>query len=338
MGLTYAESGVDREEREEAKKGFKRFESTFSLSRHGEMIRTPFNTLYPVGGGLYHVKTCDGIGTKVLLSEAAGRHDTIGVDAIAMVVNDCIRCGARPIALTNVIDIKRSEPKMLSELQKGLQSGAEQSSCPLVGGETADVPELLNTQYHINCDCVGEVARDRIITGQRLEPGDVVVGFRSSGAHSNGISLLRKSLFKRWGGRFELTDIPDGFDSELIGHALEPTRIYVKDFLKVSKVSDVLGAVHITGDAYLKFRKLTRHGFVFDNFRPHPIFRLIKESGQVEEPEMFKTFNMGWGFAVIVKREEADDVIQRVKGSERIGVVTDRQGVVIEQGGRRVLL
>lgn len=338
MGLTYAESGVDRDKRKAAKKGFSGFESTFSMSRHGEMIKTPFNTLYPVGGEFYHVKTCDGIGTKVLLSEAAGRHDTIGEDAIAMVVNDCIRCGARPIALTNVIDIRKSEPQILSELQKGLQRGAELSGCPLVGGETADVPELLSTHYHINCDCVGEVRKESIITGERIEPGDVVIGMRSSGAHSNGVSLMRKALFRRWGGRHEFRDVPDGFDMELVRHALEPTRIYVRDFLRLRKSFDILGAVHITGDAYLKFQRLTRYGFVFDNFRPHPIFSLIQESGRVEEAEMFRTFNMGWGFGLIVRPGDADDVLQEARESESIGTVTENPGVVIKQGDRKTLL
>lgn len=338
MGLNYAKSGVDRDSREEAKKGFSGFESTFSMSRHGEMIRTPFNTLYPVHGGLYHVKTCDGIGTKVLLSEAAGKHDTIGIDAIAMVVNDCIRTGARPIALTNVIDIQKSEPGILGEIQKGLQKGAELSSCPLVGGETADVPELLSTRYHINCDCVGEVRKERIITGQDVKPGNAVIGLRSSGAHSNGVSLLRKALFSKWGGRHELTDIPDGFDRELIHHALEPTEIYVRDFLRASKDFAIHGAIHITGDAYLKFKRLTSHGFIFDNFRPHPIFGLIQECGKVNEAEMYKTFNMGWGFALIVNREDSDDVLQKIRNSEKIGTVTDSGGVAIKQGDRKILL
>jgi phosphoribosylformylglycinamidine cyclo-ligase len=338
MGLTYADSGVDRKGRERAKRGFRAFESTFPLSIHGKVISTPFNTLYPIGNDVFHVKTCDGIGTKVLLSEAAGKHDTIGIDAVAMVVNDCIRCGARPIALTNAIDIKRSEPVILAELQKGLQKGAELSGCPLIGGETADVPELLNTLYHINCDCAGEVHRNDIISGDKIMPGNVVIGMRSSGPHSNGISLLRRALFRKWGGSFDFTDVPDGFDSELLSQAIEPTRIYVKDFLRIRKGFDILGAVHITGDAYLKFRKLTDCGFVFDNFRPQRIFSLVKECGRVEDREMFRTFNMGWGFALVVREEDADNVMQKLPDSERIGKVSKGRGVAIIHGGRKFLL
>ena len=338
MGLTYADSGVDRKIRDEAKRGFKAFESTFSLSRYGDVIKTPFNTLYPISNDMFHVKTCDGIGTKVLLSEAAGKHDTIGIDAVAMVVNDCIRCGARPIALTNVIDIKRSEPGILAELQKGIHRGAELSGCPLIGGETADVPELLNTMYHINCDCVGEVRRNEIITGGKISPGNAVIGMRSSGPHSNGISLLRRALFRKWGGRFEFTEIPEGFEKELLYHAIEPTKIYVRELLKIGKDFDILGAVHITGDAYLKFQKLTDYGFVFDNFTPHPIFSLVRECGKVEDEEMFRTFNMGWGFALVIREEDIDDVLQSLPDSERIGSVTNQRGIVIMHEGRKFLL
>ena len=338
MGLTYADSGVDRKKRSEAKKKFKSFESTFSFSKHGKIIKTPFNTLYPISEDIFHVKTSDGVGTKVLLSEAVGKHDSIGIDAVAMVVNDCIRCGARPIALTNIIDIKKSEPSLIAELQRGLQKGAELSECPLVGGETADIPELLNTLYHINCDCVGEVHRDEIISGERIKPGNSVIGFRSSGPHSNGISLLRRILFKKWGGCFDFFDIPDGFEKELVYYALEPTKIYVRDFLKINKEFDVLGAVHITGDAYLKFQKITKYGFVFDNFKPHQIFNLIKESGNIEDSEMFKTFNMGWGFAVIVYERDVDDILQKIPYSEKIGTVAKDKGIKILWGDRKILL
>lgn len=336
MGLSYADSGVDREKREEAKK-FGLLESTYSLSKHGKIIKTPFNTLYPIGNNMYHVKTCDGIGTKVLIAEAVNKHDTIGQDAIAMVVNDCIRCGARPLALTNVIDIKKSEPGILTEIQKGLYIGAEQADCPLIGGETADVPELLNTYYHINTDCVGEVTKDKIITGEKIKPGDVVIGFRSSGPHSNGISLLRKALFKSWGGRFDFTDKPEGFDKEIFHYALEPTKIYVKDLLKLLQKFEILGAVHVTGDAYLKFKRTTQYGFEFDNFNPQPIFKLIQECGSVEDSEMFKTFNMGWGFAIIVNKKNADDVLQEAK-AEKIGTVTEGHQVVIKHEDKKMVL
>lgn len=168
---TYAETGVDREERKQAKRILEELQETWSLSRHGPMIITPYNTLYPVGNGMFHTKCCDGVGTKVMLAQMAGKHDTIGIDAIAMVTNDAIRCGATPLAVTDVIDVRKSEPELLSQLRAGLHRGAELSGCPLVGGEMANVPDLMAVPYHINCDCVGEVKEQDIITGKGLLPG-----------------------------------------------------------------------------------------------------------------------------------------------------------------------
>lgn len=330
--LTYASSGVDREARARAKKGLSPLAATHALSRHGEIIHTPYNDLYPIGNGKYQVKTCDGIGTKVLLAELAGKHDTIGIDAVAMVVNDCIRCGARPIALTDVIDVKKSTPELLGELAKGLAKGAEEAGCPFVGGETADVPELMNALYHINCDCVGEVAREEIIDGSKIRPGDAVIGIRSSGLHSNGISLARRALFKKWGGKL---DERGKEGRELLLEALTPTRIYVKDFFRLRERVEVLGAVHITGDAYLKFGKLTRFGFRFSNFKPQPIFGKIMGAGKVALPEMLKTFNFGWGFAVVVRRSDVEAALQALgDDAERIGGVVEK-GIAIEYAGKK---
>jgi Phosphoribosylaminoimidazole (AIR) synthetase len=167
--LDYASSGVDRVGREKAKATLSFLRNTYSLSHYGTIIETPFNVLYPIGFGtdLYQAKTSDGVGTKVLLAELAGKHDTIGIDAVAMVANDCIRCGAMPLALTDIIDVKKSTPELLGEIQKGLCAGAAEAGCPLVGGETADLPEIMAVPYHINADCVGLVARDEIIDGLR---------------------------------------------------------------------------------------------------------------------------------------------------------------------------
>lgn len=340
---TYANSGVDRKIREKAKESLRNFELTYKLSKYGKIIKTPFNVLYPVSKDKYQVKTCDGVGTKVLLANLVNKHDTIGKDAVAMVVNDCIRCGAKPIAITDIIDIKKSEPKLLREIQKGLIAGAKEANCPLVGGETADVPELLNTTYHINCDCVGEVEKKDIITGEKIRPGNVIIGFRSSGIHSNGLTLVRKVLFKKWGGRFNLYDKPKGFRKELILECLEPTKIYVRPFLRIAKKFKIFGAVHITGDAYLKFKKLNKKGgFEFFNFKPQPIFDLVQEIGSISDKEMFSVFNMGWGFAIIVERKDADRILgllkrQKVR-AEIIGRVVKTKGVFINYKNKEITL
>ncbi|MDD5317549.1 MAG: phosphoribosylformylglycinamidine cyclo-ligase [Candidatus ainarchaeum sp.] len=338
--LDYASSGVDREGREKAKAVLSSIRNTYSLSRFGAVVETPFNILYPVlpSGKLYHVKTADGVGTKVLLAEMAGRHDTIGIDAVAMVANDCIRCGADPIALTDVIDVKKSTPGLLRELQKGLVSGAMEAGCPLVGGETADLPEIMSVPYHINADCVGSVERAKIIDGSKIRPGDAVIGLRSSGIHSNGLSLARRALFRKWGGKYSGDEVVESTGRSILLEALTPTKIYARQFAKLRDEAEILGAVHVTGDAYLKFGRLCRHGFRFNNFKPQEIFGLIRKAGSVSMEEMYKTFNMGWGFAVVVRKGDVERALQSLgSGAEVIGEVT-KQGITVESDGKGVVL
>jgi phosphoribosylformylglycinamidine cyclo-ligase len=335
---TYFQAGVDRKLREKAKRHLVDIESTYKLSKYGKVIQTPFNNLYPIGENKYQVKTSDGVGTKVLLAELAGKHDTIGIDAVAMVVNDCIRSGARPLAITDMIDIEKSEPELLKEIQKGLIKGAKEAGCPLVGGEIADLPELLNTSYHINCDCVGEVKKQDIITGKKIKPGSIIIGLPSSGVHSNGITLARKTLFKRWGGKFDDFEVPNGLTKPLIYEALEPTKIYVKPFLKVAKRFKILATCHITGDAYLKFKKLMSGsiGLEFNNFKPQPIFNLLENYINIKE--MFQTFNMGWGFAAIVRKEDVNNILAFLRDVEVIGEVTSSRRIIINYQRKNIVL
>lgn len=316
--MNYASAGVNRKTRAKAK-------SFIKIPRNS--IKTPYNLLYKTRLG-YQVKTSDGVGTKVLLAELAGKHDTIGIDAVAMVANDCIRCGAKPVALTDIIDVRESESKLIRSILKGIEDGAKEAGCPIVGGEIADVPELLKSQYQINCDCVGEVEKKDIIWG-KISKGDAIVGIPSSGIHSNGITLARKTLFRQWGGAYGAYDVPMGFGRPLVEEALEPTRIYVRELVKIRKRVSVKAAIHITGDAYLKFLKLGR-GFEFFSFQPQQIFRLINTF--VPTDEMFRTFNMGWGFAVVVDKDDADAV------GETIGRVTGGNNVTIEYNGRRFII
>jgi phosphoribosylformylglycinamidine cyclo-ligase len=339
---TYAQAGVDREGRERAKKNLKAFEATFRFCR-GKIIQTPYNTLYPITKDLYQAKTCDGVGTKVMLAELADKHDTIGIDAVAMVVNDCLRCGASPVALTDVIDIQKSTPELLKKLQKGLIAGANEAECPLTAGETADVPELMSSLYHINCDCAGMVEKKKIITGAKVKPGNVIIGLPSSGIHSNGLSLVRKVLFKKWGGKFDALEQLPGLKQKLVFECLKPTKIYVKPFFKVFGKFEILAAVHITGDAYLKFKKtLGKFGAEFTNFKSPAIFDLIQVTGKIDDAEMFKTFNMGWGFALVVKPADVQEILAVLKkertNAEIIGQVTKQPGIAIDYRGKKILL
>ncbi len=201
--INYAGSGVDRQMREKAK-DFSLLQKIFPKNS----VKAPFNSLFPMPNSKNYYAFCaDGIGTKVLLAQLAGKHDTIGIDGVAMVANDVIRCGAEPKSIVDVIDIKKSEPFLLQEIIKGINEGAIEAGCPVIGGETADVPELINgiseNPYHINFACIGITEKERIIKGSNLRKGDSIIGLESNGIHSNGISLARKILFKEWNGFYE---------------------------------------------------------------------------------------------------------------------------------------
>ncbi len=350
--ITYAQSGVDRKAREKAKK----FE-LFSNSLPRGTIQTPYCTLLPSRQNreYYYNLSTDGVGTKVLLAEIADKHGTIGIDAVAMVANDAIRCGATPLDIVDAIDINHSEEKMLSEILKGIEKGAKLAGCRIVGGETADVPLLIQgigkNPYHINCACYAEAKKSEIILGTKARAGDAVIGLRSSGLHSNGLSLARRALFKQWGGAYDAFDIMDGLDKPLVLECLTPTAMYAKQFLEVAKKVNIKAAANITGDAYGKLKKICDYspiGFHLHNFSPQPIFALIQRAAElkgttVPQEEMFRTFNMGWGFALVVDRKDADDALSAFSKqgvhAEKIGVATKSRNVVeIEHEGKRISL
>ncbi|MBI4010447.1 MAG: phosphoribosylformylglycinamidine cyclo-ligase [Candidatus Aenigmarchaeota archaeon] len=351
--ITYSDAGVNRNLRAESKAHLTNFENTHRFAN--KVIKLPYNTIYKTADGKYQDHIIEGIGTKVLIAQLANKFDTIGIDAVAMAVNDVIRSGSKPISLTDNIDIQKSDPKIIDDLIKGITQGAEESEVPITSGEIADVKELISgiseNPFHIVCSCIGELEEKEIMWGNELEAGDAIIGLRSSGLHSNGISLARKILFKRWGGKYDAFDIPDGFDREIVYEALEPTKIYVKPFLDAAKEFEVKAAVHITGDAYLKFDKLMKFnpniGFEFNSFNPHPIFSLIQRTAsdmhaKITDQEMLKTFNLGWGFSVIVSKNEKDKIIDLLNrsGIESgiIGVVTNSKSIVATYNGHSILL
>jgi len=354
--FTYAEAGVDREKRAESKKALSILTQTYKFSRHGKIAQLPYGNVFPVGGDLYLDLVIEGIGTKVLVAQLADKFDTIGIDGVAMAVNDVIRSRAKPLAVADNIHAQVSDPILVSEWMKGIVKGTLEAECIVAGGEIGDVPEILKglvegKGFDMIFATVGEVHRKDIIFGNNLKPSDAVIGLRSSGIHSNGVSLARKVLFKRWGGRYDPYDIPDGFDREIVYEVLEPTRIYVKPVLNLAKRLKIKGAVHITGDAYQKFDRLIafnkRVGFEFDNFKPQSIFPLIQETskkvrGLISDEEMFKTFNMGWGFAVIVDDTEKEEVIESFEKSgveaQQIGKVTESQNIVVVYRGKKIML
>jgi phosphoribosylformylglycinamidine cyclo-ligase len=349
-GLTYAKSGVDRELRKRAKSALGLLERTYRLSPYGDALKLPYGTIFPVGDRYFDL-AIEGVGTKVLVAQLADKYDTIGVDGVAMVVNDVIRSGAQPLAIADNIHAQLSDPVLVKEWMKGIVRGALESRCIVAGGEIGDVPELIGglekgRGFDMIVSCIGEVEKDRIIFGDTIQPGDSVVGLRSSGIHSNGITLARRALFKKWGGRFRPQDTPAGLDKEIVYEVLEPTKIYVRPIREVTRQHRVKGAVHVTGDAYLKFGRLMKFsktvGFEFHNFKPQPVFELIQRTGRVSDAEMLRTFNMGWGFAIVVARDETDsvlDILARTKTeAEVVGKATATKKIVAHYRKKKILL
>jgi len=354
--ITYADVGVDRMLRVKAKKALRSLRQTYCFSRYGKVIKLPYGNVFPFRSDCYLDLVIEGIGTKVLVAQLAGKYDTIGIDGVAMAVNDVIRSGARPLAVADNIHTQISEPLMVEEWMKGIVKGAAEAECIVPSGEIGDVNELIKglvegKGFDMVFATIGEVSKDKIITGRDIKSGDAIIGLRSSGIHSNGVTLTRKILFKQWGGKYDAYETPDSLNRELVYEVLEPTKIYVKPFLMVAENVKVKAAVHITGDAYLKFGNLQRFskgiGFEFTNFKPQPIFELIQKTavelgGKIADDEMFKTFNMGWGFAIVVDKADLDgaiDILERTGvESEQIGFVTDSGGIRVHYKGKKMVL
>ena len=355
--FTYTDAGVNRQQRHESKKALVALKETYKHIGFGGIMHLPYSNIFPFGENSFLDLEIEGVGTKVLVAELADKYDTIGVDAVAMVVNDVIRSGAKPLAIADNIHATASKPELVSAWLKGIIQGANESECPVTNGETGDVAEIMkgitpDSGFDIVVSSVGKVERQDIISGEGIKAGDPIIGLPSSGVHSNGITLVRKILFKQWGGKYDATDIPEGLEREVALEVLEPTKIYVKSLLKLTREVKVKAAVHITGDAYTKFNNLSNYsrgiGFHFDNFKPQPIFGLIQRTAAergyiITNEEMFKTFNMGWGFGIVVNKTDFDKAMSTLKHNsispEQIGIVTNKERVVeIEHQNKHMVL
>jgi phosphoribosylformylglycinamidine cyclo-ligase len=276
----------------------------------------------------------DGVGSKVIVAEQAGRYDTVGIDCIAMNVNDVICVGAEPIALVDYIAVEDAQPEMLRQIAVGLREGAEQAGVEIPGGELAQLPELIKGHpspngFDLCASCVGLVALDRIVTGAAIQPGDALIGIPSSGVHSNGLTLARNVLT-------DLREAPPELGGRTVAdELLEPTVIYVRAVLELlASELDVRGLAHITGDGFLNLTRLeARVGYRVGAPLPvPPVFRLIAERGPVEEAELWEVFNMGCGFCVVVPQADAEAAVAMLAahhpGTSVIGTATSDAGLV----------
>ena len=270
----------------------------------------------------------DGVGTKVLVAEACRKYDTIGIDCVAMNVNDILCLGAEPLALVDYLALEKPRPAMIRQLMKGLQRGAREAGVAVVGGETAVMPDVVKG-FDLAATVVGIVKRNRIITGEETQPGDVILGLRSSGIHSNGLTLARKIL------------LSPRTNPRILRELLRPTRIYVRQITKLLNSGlKIHSLVHITGGAFSKLKRIgTRAnvGFFLNNMSEPPwIFQVIKNRARISDREMYRTFNMGIGFLVICPRATERRAVALVPELGRVGFVTDSRGVRVRVDGRVV--
>lgn len=257
----------------------------------------------------------DNVGTKVFIAQLMDRYDTIGIDCVAMNANDLICVGAEPIALIDYLAVQESNPQIIAEIMKGLVAGAKEAGMMIIGGETAIVPELINgvrerRGFDLSALSVGVVEKDKIILGEGIDVGDVVIGLRSTGIHSNGLTLARKALLEK--AQLSVHDNLPGANIETGNALLTPTKIYVKEILEAIDEFEVTGLAHITGGSFSKLERLTkgRVGFDLDQMpQPQPIFDAIQNAGNVSIKEMYRTFNMGVGFCIVTPPVNAEGVI-----------------------------
>ncbi len=320
MKFNYAKAGVDIKKEDAAIK---------SLAKVVKYVRKGFGkpilTSHYAGvldfGNFGVAITTDGVGSKVLVAKAVGKFDTIGIDCVAMNVNDLVAIGAEPIAMVDYIAIEQPDERIMAEIAKGLEEGCRMANITLVGGETATLPEIVNG-FDLAGTAIGIVEKDKIVTGEKVQPGDVILALPSSGIHSNGLTLARKVIEANGLSYF------DEFNGKTIGEELlTPTRIYV-DVLEKIRGVDVHGLAHITGGGVTKLKRLRDDvKYVIDRpLKPQKIFRFIQELGNVDDDEMYRTFNMGMGFMVILPEDEA----KKIGGAAKVGYVEEGEGVYIE--------
>lgn len=286
-------------------------------------------------GGIGLAICTDGVGSKSIIAQMMRRYDTIGVDCVAMNVNDVLCVGARPISLVDYIGVEEADADMLGGIAIGLAAGAKQAGISISGGEISPLKDVMRG-FDLVGTAVGLVPPDRIVTGRDLVPGDVVIGLESSGIHSNGLTLARWVFFKE--GKFSIDHVFPELGLSLGEELLRPTLIYVPEILAViDNIPTVKALINITGDGLLNLPRVdAKVGFVIDNLPPVPaIFRLIQAHGGVSTAEMYQVYNMGVGFCVLVGEQDRDAALSILQRHGRRAQVIGR---VIEDDSKGVYL
>ncbi|KAG2472320.1 MAG: Phosphoribosylformylglycinamidine cyclo-ligase [Nitrosopumilales archaeon] len=334
MALTYKKAGVDVSKIKQRHNTIgKIIESTHKLQKKVRIVHGfgHYAGIVEIPGKILLATHTDGVGTKVLIANMMKKFDTVGIDCVAMNVNDIICIGATPISFVDYIAVNKNDKAALKKIVQGLVKGAKKANVPIVGGETAIMPDVISGN-HFSFDLVGMVVgmltKKQMILGNKIKRGDVIIGVQSSGLHSNGYSLARKALLSK----YSLQDRIKGIGK--LGNALlTPTQVYVKPVLSVLEKCKVHGMAHITGGSFTKLLRLKKTGYLLDQMpTPLPIFQIIENEG-VSRQEMYKTFNMGIGFCVIAPKNEEGQINSTFKKfgmkSKRVGKIIAKKGVFV---------
>ncbi|MDK2817402.1 MAG: phosphoribosylformylglycinamidine cyclo-ligase [Moorella sp. (in: firmicutes)] len=321
-GLTYAAAGVDITAGNRAVELMQEHvRRTFRPGVLGDL--GGFGGLFALEPGRYRqpvlVAGTDGVGTKLKIAFLMDRHDTIGIDAVAMCVNDILVHGAEPLFFLDYLAVGKMVPEKVAQIVAGVAEGCRRAGCALIGGETAEMPGFYpEDEYDLAGFAVGVVEREELLDGSRIRPGQVVLGLASSGLHSNGFSLARRVLLAEAGYTLDrqLPELGRALGEEL----LEPTRIYVASLLPLIKEGLIKGLAHITGGGLVEnppriLPKDVNMRLDRRSWPVPPVFRLIQENGKVPEPEMYRTFNMGLGMLAVVAAGDVDRVKARLEAA-----------------------
>ena len=341
MGIDYKDAGVDVEAG---------YEAVRQMKEYVTKTHTP-NVIGGLGGfgGMFSLDTkgmeepvlvagTDGVGTKLKVAFMMERHDSIGIDCVAMCVNDLVCQGAKPLFFLDYVAVGKLFPQQVAEIVKGISEGCVEAGCALIGGETAEMPGFYRTgEYDVAGFAVGLVERKNIIDGSQIKQGDALIGLASNGLHSNGFSLVRKLLTEE---NNRIHEYDEKLGCTIGEELLKPTRIYVKGILEVLKKYTIKGLSHITGGGFIEnIPRMLPEGFMAEINKGawpiHPIFSILQEAGQMSEQSLYNTFNMGIGMVLACQSHQEKDIIESLKEAGypaySIGTVTEGQeGVVLK--------
>lgn len=325
--LNYESVGVSTDKAEDGLKRLTRhIKSTWPSEKGTGSVRLPLgqfaNVIDIAGQGIAFCT--DGVGSKALIAQMFNKYDTIGIDCVAMNVNDLICVGATPISLVDYIAVETANPSMLEEISIGLTDGAGQANISISGGEIAQLPGMIHGAveshgFDLVGAAIGHVDLDKILSGKSIEPGDAIIGVASNGIHSNGLTLARKAFFDH-SQKFSLNTKFDELGCTLGEELLKPTHIYVRESLEIlEKVPNVKALVHITSNGLLNLARMEADvQYVIKELMPiPPIFSLIQKHGEVSNKEMFHVYNMGVGFCYVVKETSVEETLNILRAHGR---------------------